>query len=100
MRFVYASALIASLAATPAFAQVIVTTPGNDAAAANHQYRADQERSAGRQEMNAARANAAAGNYGAAAQDQAAARQNWHDAHHEEHTAARDSNGVVVQLGH
>ncbi len=99
MRISSLVAIGALLAATPAMAQVIVTTPGNDAA--SHQYQADQERATGRQEMNAARANAAMGNYAAAAQDQAAARQNWHAAHHEEHAANRDGSApIVVQLGH
>ncbi len=99
MRINYVVALVTALAATPALAQVIVTTPDNGAAAA-HQYQADQDRAAGRQDMSAARANAATGNYAAAAQDQAAARQNWHAAHHQEHAAERDSRGpVTVQLG-
>jgi hypothetical protein len=98
MRINYVFALVAALASTPAFAQVVVTTPGNDAA--GHQYQADQDRAAGRQAMHAAHENAAMGNYGAAAQDQAIARQDWHSAHHQEHAARRDSNGgVSIQLG-
>jgi hypothetical protein len=99
VRIHYVIALLTGLGATPALAQVIVTTPGNDAAAAHHQYRAEQHRAAGREAMHAARANAAMGNYAAAAQDQAVARHNWHEAHHQEHKAMRDSSPVAVQLG-
>jgi hypothetical protein len=76
VRISYVFALDATLAASPALAQVIVTTPGNDAAA--HQYQAKQDRAAGWQDMRAARENGAMGNYAAAAQDQAAARESWH----------------------
>jgi hypothetical protein len=93
----YAIALLTALGATPALAQVIVTTPDNGAAA-HHQYRAEQHRAEGREAMHAARANAAMGNYAAAAQDKAIARHNWDEAHHQEHKAMRDS-GVAVQLG-
>ncbi len=97
MRIGHIVAGLALLAATPALAQVVVTTPGADSG--YHQYRADQSREAAHQDMRAARANAAAGNYAAAAQDQEAAHQNWHAAHHEERRAERDATGRVVVLG-
>jgi hypothetical protein len=100
MRIGYAVAVATCLAGTPAMAQVIVGTPDNGAAQ-YHQYQADRDRAAGRQNMEAAHREAAEGNYGAAAQDREAAHEDWHAAHHQEHDAARDSNGgVVIMPGH
>ncbi|WP_158924035.1 hypothetical protein [Acidisphaera sp. S103] len=95
MRMGYIVAMAGLLAAGPAMAQVVITTPNNGAAAA-HEYQSDQARSAGHQNMDAARANAAVGNYSAAEQDKAAAHQDFHAAHHEEHKADRDSSGGVT----
>jgi hypothetical protein len=94
MRISYALAFVGLLAGTPAMAQIVVTTPGNDASA--HDYQADQDRAVAHQDRDAARANAAVGNYSAAAQDQAASHEAMHEAHHQEHAADRDSNGGVV----
>jgi hypothetical protein len=96
MRISYALTVAGLLAGTPAMAQVVITSPGNGAAA--HDYQADQDRAVGHQDMDAARANAAVGNYSAAAQDQAAAREAMHDAHYQERAAERDSNGVMLEV--
>ncbi|HTW72885.1 MAG TPA: hypothetical protein VME47_23615 [Acetobacteraceae bacterium] len=98
MRIGYAMAVAAFLAATPAMAQLTITN-GNDAAQ-QHQYNADQDRSAGRANMEASHQEAAEGNYGNAMRDREAAHEDWHAAHHEEHSADRDANsGVTVRLG-
>jgi hypothetical protein len=94
MRTAYAVALAASLLAAPAMGQVIIQTPGGDAAA--HQAAADQHRANARAEHQAAEMNAAVGNYGAAADNQAAARHDWHAANRQENRAAEDSGSTVV----
>lgn len=99
MRIGYAVAVAALLAGTPAMAQVIVGGGDNDST--RHEYRADQDRAAGRQEMNDARHEAARGDYRDASRDQAEAHQDWKGARHQEHDADRDSNGGVrVEVGH
>jgi hypothetical protein len=99
MRIGYAVAVAALLAGSPAMAQVIIGGGDNDAA--RHEYRADQDRAAGRQEMNEARGEAARGDYRDAARDQTEAHHDWNAARHQEQDAARDSNGgVTVELGH
>jgi hypothetical protein len=97
MRMGYAVAVAALLAGTPAMAQVTITSGDNDAA--RHEYRADQDRAAGRQEMNEARGEAARGDYRDAARDQTEARQDWSAARHQQQDANRDS-GTTVVLGH
>ena len=98
MRIGYAVAISAFLAGTPAMAQLVI---GRDNDSARHEYRADQDRAAGRQEMNQAREDAARGDYADAARDQQAARDDWRAAHHERHDADRDrdNNGLTLQLG-
>lgn len=99
MRIGYAVAVVALLAGTPAMADLSITAGDNDAA--RHEYRADQDRAAGRQEMNEARGEAARGDYRDAARDQAEARHDFNAARHQEHEADRDNDGGVrVQLGH
>ncbi len=98
MRIGYAVAVAAALlAGTPAMAELTITSGDNDAA--RHEYRADQDRAAGRQEMNEARGEAARGDYRDAARDQAEARHDWNAARHQEQDADRDSN-ATVRFGH
>jgi len=98
MRVSYALAVAAFLAATPAMAQVSITTGNGDSA--QHQYDANQDRAAGHANMEASHQEAAMGNYGAAARDREAAHEDWHAAHHQEHAADRDANsGVTLRVG-
>jgi len=98
MRIGYALAVAAFLAASPAMAQLSITSGNDDAA--HHQYNADRDRAAGRANMEASHQEAAMGNYGNAARDREAAHEDWHAAHRQDHAANRDANsGVTVRLG-
>lgn len=98
MRIGYVIAAAAFLAASPAMADVVISSGPGDAGAA-HQYQANQDRAAGHANMEAAHEQAAEGNYGNAARDRAAAHEDWHAARHQQFQANRDNDsGTTVQI--
>ena len=97
MRTAYAIGLAAFLAASPAMAQVVISTD-NDAA--RHDQRAQQDRMDAHHDQAEAQRDAAMGNYRGAAHEQNEARDEWRDSQHQQHDADHDSNGVSVQFGH
>ncbi len=95
MRTVYAIGMAAFLAASPAMAQVVISTD-NDS---RHDRRAQQDRSDARQDQAQAQRDAAMGNYRGAAKEQREAIHEDRSADRQEHKADRDDRGVTVQLG-
>src|SRR3954452_5378914 len=97
MKKAYALGLAAFLAVSPAMADVVIGSGGNDAA--RHEQRAQQDRMAAQHDSAEAQRDAAMGNYRGAAREQREAREEWRDARHQERKADRDADrGVHVEL--
>jgi len=99
MRMFPILATASMLMATPCMAQVIIATPDNGAAA-QHQYRADQQENAARRDEYKAHVDASQGNYGAAQHEQNKAVEHQDRAQSQENRAAGDSQGGVrIEVG-
>ena len=92
MRILSTVATVAFLAATPAMAQVVITTPAPAAPSdtVRHAYNANRQENAAQRDDYKARQDAASGDYRAAAHEQDKAQDHQDAAQHQEHRAAQD----------
>ena len=82
------------MAAAPAMGQVIIQTPGNDAA--RHEERAQRERWEARQERQEAQRRAAMGDYQGAAEADREAHRDWQNARRQDYRAREESGSSIV----